>query len=281
MRNYFCGWYFKMQSNEKTLAIIPSYHKTTSGNHSSIQFITDHHVWVVEYPIEDFHQEKKGLDVSIHGNRFSEKGLHLDLHEPGFEAVGELSFGPWTGLKSDIMGPFRFVPLMECRHGVWSAFHEVNGSLTLNGEVFDFSHSKGYVEGDRGYSFPSTYIWTQCLFDQGSLMLSVADIPFGLFHFTGVIGFIHLDGKEYRLGTYCGAKTVEIGENQCTIRQGKMEFTAQLVRSNAHPLKAPVNGAMTRTIRESASCTAHYKLTMEGKTLLDLESDKASFEFEY
>ena len=26
MRNYFCGWYFKMQSNEKTLAIIPSYH---------------------------------------------------------------------------------------------------------------------------------------------------------------------------------------------------------------------------------------------------------------
>ena len=112
-------------------------------------------------------------------------------------------------------------------------------------------------------------------------MLSVADIPFGLFHFTGVIGFIHLDGKEYRLGTYCGAKAVEIGENSCTIRQGKMEFTAQLVQSNAHPLKAPVNGAMTRTIRESASCTAHYKLTLEGKTLLDLESDKASFEFEY
>ena len=75
MKNYFCGWYFKMQSNEKTLAIIPSYHKTALGNHSSIQFITNHHVWVVEYPFDRFPQEKKGLDVSFNGNRFSEKGI--------------------------------------------------------------------------------------------------------------------------------------------------------------------------------------------------------------
>ena len=99
MRNYFCGWYFKMQSKEKTLAIIPSYHHTATGNHSSIQFITDHHhVWVMEYPIEAFHKEKKGLDVSVNGNRFSEKGIYVDIHEPGFEATGELNFGPWTGL---------------------------------------------------------------------------------------------------------------------------------------------------------------------------------------
>ena len=37
MRNAFCGWYFKCQSTEHTLAVIPAFH---SGG-GSIQLITD------------------------------------------------------------------------------------------------------------------------------------------------------------------------------------------------------------------------------------------------
>lgn len=64
------------------------------------------------------------------------------------------------------------------------------------------------MEGDRGYSFPRNYVWTQCSFPDGALMLSIADIPIGGFHFTGVISIVLLHGKEYRLATYLGSKAV-------------------------------------------------------------------------
>jgi hypothetical protein len=38
---------------------------------------------------------------------------------------------------------------------------------------------------------------------------------------------------------------------------------------------------MVRTIHESASCRAFYRLRKEGCILFAFETDKASFEFEY
>lgn len=47
----------------------------------------------------------------------------------------------------------------------------------VNGREYSFRSAWGYWEGDRGRSFPREYVWTQCCFRGGSLMLSVADIP--------------------------------------------------------------------------------------------------------
>ncbi len=131
------------------------------------------------------------------------------------------------------------------------------------------------------YSFPKRYIWTQCCFENGSLMLSVADIPILGFHFTGIIGVILLNGKEYRIATYLGARIKRIGKNAVTVKQGAYEFTAELLNKNAHPLFAPTNGDMSRTIHESASCKAHYRFLHKNNVLCDFISEKASFEFEY
>lgn len=279
---YFCGWYFKLQSERETLALIPSFHKTHDGNFSSLQVITDDKVWNIRLPYEKL-TRNDGInpDITLDGCTFSEKGIHLDVHQEGIDLVGDISFGKWLPLRSNIMGPFRLVPFMQCRHGVWSAWPPVDGSISINGREYIFDGGSGYVEGDRGYSFPSTYIWTQCILDSGSVMLSVADIPMGLFHFAGIIGFIIVDGVEYRIATYNGAKVVEIGDNSCTVRQGDMLLTVRLIRKNAYPLYAPVNGAMDRVIRESASCLAGYTFSVAGRTLLDIESNKASFEYEW
>ena len=192
-----------------------------------------------------------------------------------------MRFGAFTPIKYDIMGPFRFVPFMECRHSVLSMYHTVDGVIEINGEKFVFDGDVGYIEGDRGHSFPKNYAWTQCFFDGGSLMLSVADIPFGPAHFTGIIGVIHSGGKERRIATYLGAKASKISDGEIVIKQRKTIFTAKLIEKHAHPLYAPVGGKMTRIIRESASCRAYYKLEEDGKTVLELESEKASFEYEY
>ncbi|MBQ7459514.1 MAG: hypothetical protein IJS70_10130 [Bacteroidales bacterium] len=250
---YFEGWYFKLQSGSQTMALIVAHHRTNSVNSASLQVITDDTVWNIPFDYADYSRLGSGLDVHLGDNHFSAAGIHLDIHEAGLDLTGDIAFGPWTPLKGDIMGPFTAVPFMQCRHSVWSVEHTVNGAIFLNDVIYDFTDSRSYIEGDRGYSFPSVYIWTQSLIEDGSIMLSVADIPMGLFHFTGIIGFVYYKGKEYRLATYNGARVIMAADNTAIIRCKDMELTARLVHKNAQPLYAPLRGAMNRVIRESAT----------------------------
>ena len=280
MKEFFCGWYFKSQG-DKTLAVIPAYHKAHGKTSCSVQIITDGGAWNTVFPFEDFSKRKQGFFVDVGDNHFGEDGMTLKIDKPGINVFGDVKFGAFTPLKYDIMGPFRFVPFMQCRHSVVSMAHTVDGEIDVNGEKYVFDGARGYIEGDRGYSFPKVYLWTQCSFDGGSLMLSVADIPMGPVHFTGIIGFVYVGGKEYRIATYLGAKPEKIISGEVIIRQKDIRLTAKLINKHAHPLFAPVSGAMVRVIRESASCTAAYKFEIGNETLLDFQSDKASFEFEY
>ena len=263
MRKVFSGRYYKCQTDAQTLAVISASH----GNSRSVQLITDDDSWNFTENPDKCH--------------FSDAGFTLDLEENGVAVKGQVTFSDLTPLKYDIMGPFRYVPFMQCRHSVDSMHHWVNGTVTVNGKEYVFQNAHGYIEGDRGYSFPKEYVWTHTFFDGGSLMLSAAHIPFGIFHFTGIISVLCWQGKEYRFATYLGARPVRIGQNEAVIRQGGYTLTAKLIEKNALPLAAPVSGDMVRTIHESASCRAAYRLEKDGKTLLEFETDRASFEFEY
>lgn len=277
MRDYFCGWYFKCQSEKQTLAIIPAVHKSLQDKSCSIQLITDAGAWNFVFPYKDCHN----FPIQIKDNRFDKSGISLNLQTPECTAVGSIRFGAASPLRYDIMGPFKYVPFMECRHSVVSMKHTVNGELIINSTHYRFENALGYIEGDRGYSFPKEYAWTQCFFDGGSVMLSVADIPFGLFHFTGIIGIVLWHGKEYRIATYLGAKAVRIDSGEIVIRQGSSVLSVKLIDKNAHPLNAPVGGVMSRTIHESASCRASYHFEENGRTLFSFVSGRASFEYEY
>lgn len=50
MRNCFCGWYFRCQSEQQTLAVIPSVHRTKEFQFCSIQLITDTQSFQVPFP---------------------------------------------------------------------------------------------------------------------------------------------------------------------------------------------------------------------------------------
>ena len=112
-------------------------------------------------------------------------------------------------------------------------------------------------------------------------MLSVADIPLAGIHFTGIIGIVLWQGREYRFATYLGARVVQKENKILLIRQGNMELEARLLEQKAHPLQAPVNGAMKRTIHENITCQAFYRFRRNGVTQFAFETDKASFEYEY
>lgn len=178
------------------------------------------------------------------------------------------------------MGPFSLFPFLECRHSVRSMRHSVCGRVNVNGKEYLFRDAFGYWEGDEGHSFPKEYAWTQCSFPGGSLMLSVADVPFAGLHFRGIIGVVLWKGREYRLATYLGARAMQDGALSIRIVQGNLELEARLLEEVRSPLKAPVNGSMTRTIHENAACRAYYRFRKGGRTFFSFETDRASFEYE-
>ena len=279
MREYFCGWYYRCQSDNQTLAVIPSVHKTGEGDFCTIQLITDTSTFHTRLPYDDFN--KNGDEIRIGNNRFGKSGVSLDIHAPKFCVEGSVRFGAFAPIRYDIMGPFQYIPFMQCRHSVYSMCHRVDGEIRVNGVPYVFQNAVGYAEGDRGHSFPKEYVWTQCSFPEGALMLSVADIPLGRIHFTGVIGIVLLHGKEYRLATYLGAKAVKIKDGGVIVRQGRLCLTVKQLDPPGFPLQAPVGGAMTRTIHEHPSCKVYYRFTDGDVVLLEFEAPNAAFEYEY
>ncbi len=277
--NYFKGWYFKCSNKENTIGFIPAYHRSDNMETASLQIITDDEAYNI--PFDYMSYSEKPLLARIGKCLFSENGIMIDIDTDTVSAKGILKFSGLSPISYDIMGPFKFVPYMQCRHSVYSMKHQINGKITINRKPYIFENGKGYIEGDRGYSFPKKYIWTQCFFRNGSVMLSVADIPSLGFHFTGIIGVVMINRKEYRIATYLGARIKSIGRNYIVIKQGNFEIVAKLIEKNSHPLYAPDKGLMSRTIHESASCKAYYQFIYKGKTLYKFKSCHASFEFEY
>lgn len=278
-KDYFKGWYFKCSNENKTIAFIPAFHQSNHEKTASLQIITDDAVFNI--PFKSLQYCENTLAVKIGENLFSENRIRLNIKNAKLSANGTLYFSVLSSIQYDIMGPFKFVPFMQCRHSVYSMRHLINGQITVNGQQYIFRDGIGYIEGDCGSSFPKEYIWTQCHFNSGSLMLSIADIPLFGFNFTGIIGIVLRNGKEHRIATYLGAKVRHISKDSITVKQGDYQLTAKLLQKNAHPLAAPSHGLMNRTIHESASCKAYYQFSYKGKVLLEFISDRASFEFEY
>ncbi len=280
MKKYFFGSYFKLQSKDKTLALIPSYSRIGKKYIGSLQIITHNNSYVLDYPYE-LYKRGKGFDAKLDSNIFNKDGINLNINRDNVNLVGNIKFESINKLNKNIMGPFKFIPFMECIHSVHSIKHNINGKLVLNNEEYNFDNSLCYIEGDRGRSFPKVYTWTQSLFDEGSIMLSVADIPFGLFHFTGVIGFINYNGKTIRIATYKRAKALKIKDEEVIIKQGKYKFTVKLLKKNSFDLKAPKLGQMARIIKESAECIVSYKLEKKNELIFEKIINNASMEYEY
>ena len=84
-RSYFCGWYYRCQSDDQTLAIIPSVHKTKDAKFCTIQLITDTQAFYAQFPYSDFQENDD--QIRIGNNRFGKSGISLDIHTPEFHSA--------------------------------------------------------------------------------------------------------------------------------------------------------------------------------------------------
>ena len=281
---YFEGWYFKHQNPQgQTLALIPAFHVDKEGcRTASLQVISKDQAWWLEYPASQLHISRQPFQVQIGQSSFGRQGIDLHIQQDNLSLYGSLRYGPFTALRSDIMGPFRFLAGMQCTHGVISMGPPLEGVLELNGERLDFSNGIGYIKTDRGRSFPSKYLWTQCLWDgpePGSLMLAIAMIPLPVGGFTGYICALLYGGQEYRLATYRSVRIETWSSSSTVIRQGKYRLETELLNERRQPLRAPVEGRMERTIHKSLCAEVRYRFWHGGSLLFQHTDPNASFEY--
>lgn len=285
MSRRFEGYYFKQGTGKNAIAFIAATGQDRLGmQFASVQVITPDITFTANYPPEKA-QLRTGIpEIRIGPNRLGVGGLVVDIEGGGHSVWGALAFGPPTRPKTDVMGPFRFLPGLECRHSVISLLHEVRGQLIVDGLKRTYIGAPGYIEGDAGRSFPARYFWTHCFPPQSeprSIMLSVAEVPYAFSRFTGVLAVIRFSYWELRLATYLSAKVVENRDGRVVVRQGDWTLTTVFDLSRRAPLTAPVDGRMTRAVGECLSGWARYRLTKGRSAVFDFETQDASFEYEY
>lgn len=283
-RRYFEGWYFKnvSEKGDNSWSFIPGISMTGKNSHAFVQAIdgTTGKTFYFRFDISQFSFLRDRFKVSIANNHFSDKGFSLDLDDGVNRFTGQLDFSDMTRYKATlrrpgIMGWYRYVPLMECYHGLVSLDHKISGNLHCNGKVIDFDNGRGYIEKDWGSSMPEAWIWMQSnhFREQGtSFMLSVARIPWIGKTFTGFLGYFHHRGKTITFATYTGAKIqiIDYDTNSVniSIKSGVFQFEITGHNQSAAPLMAPVLGEMERVIHESINAVLQVRLTNKAGEVL-------------
>ena len=272
-KKFFEGWYYKIVSADQkyAFAIIPGIALDEHGKQQAFIQVLDGRSLTAAYhtfEAQEFIPHSKKHDLLIKDNRFDSNGI--ELHLPNLK--GTLRFQnlcPWSNrwFSPGIMGPFSFVPFMECYHGILSMDHDIQGKLTYNSETIDFNGGKGYIEKDWGHSFPEGYVWMQSnhFSEPGvSLKASIAKIPWMGSSFIGHIAGVWLKGKLIEFTTYNGTriKRCSIDEHEVGIEMENKTHALMIEaeREQATSLAAPIAGFMDARIEESMNARLKVRL---------------------
>ena len=289
---YFEGWYFKNISGEECICFIPGISINEGKRKAFIQIITNSNSYQIDYDINDFSFDNKPFSINIGKSYFSCNFVHIDINDNINDLViyGDLKYGNsknigTSWLSPNIMGIFSYIPFMECNHAILKMKNKVSGFISLNDEKIEFLDGVGYIEKDYGKSFPKRYIWGEgnCFKNKNcSFMFSVADIPFKIFNFKGLICSLIVNNKEYRFTTYnfSKIKKLEIDNNKVSIILKKRKYVLEIEcdNNNSLMLKAPVNGNMDKEILESVDSLIKVTLKNKNKVIFSDISNNCGLE---
>lgn len=266
-KNYFEGWYFKNINNNNGIAFIPGININKEEKKAFIQIITNESSYFIDYNINDFTFCLNPFYIKIKNNFFSKNGIHIDINneEKNIKIYGNVKYSNVININTNflnpnIMGPFSYIPFMECNHAILNMKNKTNGIINVNNKKIDLNNGIGYIEKDWGYSFPKSYIWCQgndFINTNASFMLSIANIPFKIFEFKGIICDLIIDDKEYKFTTYNNTKITnyDISDNKLniTLKKGNYFLNISSNYDDNFRLLAPVKGKMEKGIFESIS----------------------------
>lgn len=291
-KNYFEGWYFKCNNSKEGISFIPGINIEGKNKNAFIQVITNKESYFVNYNINDFKFKATPFEIQIGKNIFSKSSMNINIEDASQELLikGEVKFSNRRNIETNlispnIMGPFSYVPFMECNHAILCMKNTTNGTININNKIINLNNGTGYIEKDWGCSFPKKYIWCQgnnFSKENISFMIAIADIPVGLFNFRGIICDLIIGEYEYRFATYNNTKILEynIIDDYVIINLKKKNYylNLKITYDKGKKLSAPVKGKMSKDILESISSTIQVTLIRDNKIIFSDTSKNCGFE---
>ena len=133
-KNYFEGWYFKNTFGSGSFSFIPGISITKDNKKAFIQVITNDISYFADYDIADFKYNHSPFLIKIGNNVFSKEGIHIDIKDKkqNLKVFGDVKYLDNIQIKNswyspNIMGPFSYIPFMQCNHAVISMKNKVKG----------------------------------------------------------------------------------------------------------------------------------------------------------
>ena len=278
---YFEGWYFKNINPTDGISFIPGININNNEKKAFIQIITNESSYFVNYDIKDFTFSFAPFYIKIKNNIFSKEEININIIDDSqnLNIQGKIKYLNSKNINTNflypnIMGPFSYIPFMECNHAILSMQNEVYGLININNKKIYFNNDIGYIEKDWGCSFPKSYIWCQGNNFQNSktsFMLSIADIPFKLFNFQGIICALIINNREYKFTTYNNTKLIkyDITHNSLEIclKKGYYSLNIHSTYDISQKLSAPQKGKMNKDIFETINATITITLKKKNKII--------------
>lgn len=291
-KNYFEGWYFKNTNNENGISFIPGININDKEKKAFIQVITNRESYFINYNIQEFKYKINPFYIQIGENIFSKRGIHIEIKEKKQKLTiyGDIKYSNSKNIKTsrlnpNIMGPFSYIPFMECNHAILSMKNNTQGSIIINDQKINLNSSIGYIEKDWGSSFPKKYIWCQAnnfKKTNASFMISLAEVPLKLITFKGIICVLKTDLKEYKFTTYNNTKLIEYNVNNkilnITLKKNNYKLNIKSEVNNGIKLSAPVKGKMSKEIFESISSEIIVTLKKDDKIIFKDTSQNCGLE---
>jgi hypothetical protein len=295
-RPYFEGWYFKYHSVSSglELAVIPGIYKgkTPVDDHCFIQVFYENINHFIKFNVSEFNPAKDVFKIKIGNNEFSETHVKLDIRTDDFTIKASLENSGLTPLKTNIfspsiMGPFSYLPGMQCNHGIISLKHLVKGSIMINGADLDASNLTGYIEKDWGRAFPDSWLWLQAsgIDNNGrdaACMCSIAKIPYGGMKFIGLIAVVSVGSRQYKFATYNFSRITRLEKNIVAIEIVLKRFRYKLhIHAESDiftDLIAPTDTGMDRIIKESLSAGISYSLMHDSSIISEFTGNHGGLE---
>ncbi len=288
-RPYFEGWYYKHACDKGVFVVIPGLFRGTdsSKDQAFIQLIVGFppKSYFLSYPAGEFTCHPRYFELCIGGNCFSIHEINLSLPEIGLTAnlrySGHVPLRT-TLLSPSIMGPFSYLPKMQCNHGILSLWHSVKGDVCFEGNTLKFDGADGYIEKDWGEEFPSSWIWMQCGSGKDALVCAIARIPVKNIRFNGLIAVLNAKGRQMRFATYNGGKVAGIsrGDGCLTVelKKGKLRLCIIARSDSFGNLMAPSKEGMNRVIRESVNCIYDISVCRGTETMYSAHFENGGLE---
>ncbi len=283
--DYFEGWYFKNTNNENGISFIPGINIEDKKEKAFIQVITRNESYYIDYNIDEFEFCHKPFKIKIGPNTFSKNGINIDINKENLNISGKIEYSDSKNIKTtnfnpNIMGPFSYIPFMECNHAILSMQNKVKGKIKINNNSLEFDNGTGYIEKDWGTSFPKDYIWCQGNNFQNkntSFLLAIANIPLKVFDFRGFICVLKVENEEFKFTTYNNSKLTKCNLTndpiEVVLKRKDYELQVKTHINSGQKLSAPVKGKMEKNIVESISSNMEIVLKKDDKIIF---SDKSS-----